>query len=362
MLKKLSAVLVLSLGVLHSAQACTGGQIKATDNSVVFGRTLEFAKNLNSDVIVIPRQFFLHASSPTNQPAMTWKSKYAAVGTNAENTPIIVDGLNEKGLAVGSFYFPGMAGYQEVSGDEVSKSLSSIDLGIWLLTNFATIDEVKEGLKQIKVSKAQFTPWNMTLPLHYIVTESSGKSIVIEYIKGEMHLYDNPIGVLTNTPGFDWHLMNLNNYINLSKKGVNGFDMGSLHLESTGAGSGMLGLPGDFTPPSRFVRIAFFTANAKPVDNAKGAVEALFHLLNNFDLPNGSVEEVTNGQPSYDVTQWTSVNDLANKRFYFKSRNNQNIQMLDLNQLDLDAKEIKKVTMGGETQVENLSDKAVAVQ
>lgn len=362
MLKKISAILMLSLGVLNSAQSCTGGQLKATDNSVVFGRTLEFAKNLNSDVIVVPRHYSLQASSPNDQPAMAWKSKYAAVGTNAENTPIIVDGLNEKGLAVGSFYFPNMAGYQNVSGDEVAKSLSSIDLGIWLLTNFATVDEVKEGITQIKVSKAQFAPWKMTLPLHYIVTEPSGKSIVIEYINGEMHLYDNPLGVMTNAPSFDWHLMNLRNYINLRKNDVDELSIGNLKLEKTGSGSGMLGLPGDFTPPSRFVRIAFFTANARPVANAKDAVDSLFHLLNNFDLPYGSIEQVTPGQSFYDLTQWTSVNDLAHQRFFFKSHNNQTIQMVDLNQLDLDAKEIKKVDMGGQTLVDDLSKKAAPMQ
>lgn len=261
-------------------------------------------------------------------------------------------------LADVSFYFPGLAKYQEVNSTEATSSISSIDVGSWLLTNFATIDEIKEGLKSIKVSNAKFGPFNMVLPLHYIVTEPSGKSLVIEYVDGELHTYDNSIGVLTNSPGFDWHLTNLNNYVNLENKDVKALNVGDLRLKKIGLGSGMLGLPGDFTPPSRFVRMAFFTAYALPVADTNEAVDALFHLLNNFDLPNGSVRAEYQGKPFYDVTQWTSVNDLKNKRFYIKTRDDQDIKMIDLMKFDLNSPSVMKVDLRGKTQIKNVTSLA----
>lgn len=359
MIKKLGLILMITALMLSGALACTGGQIIAQDGSVVFGRTLEFEKDIKSDVIVIPRNYELKAVSPYPGNGLIWKSKYAAVGTNAENQVMIVDGLNEKGMAVGSFYFPGVAKYQAVSQSEASNSLSSIDLGMWLLTNFVNINEVKDGLKKIKVSNAKFGPWNMTLPLHYIVTEPSGKSLVIEYVNGELHTFDNPIGVLTNAPTFDWQMINLNNYVNLQNEDINNKKIKQMDLTKTGLGSGLLGLPGDFTPPSRFVRIAFFTAYALPVADAKQAVYALFHLLNNFDIPKGSVKELFQGQNYYDVTQWTSVNDLKNKRYYIRSLNNQEIRMVDLTKFDLNSKQVKKLSLAGENPMNDISNQAI---
>ena len=117
----------------------------------------------------------------------------------------------------------------------------------------------------------------------------------------------------------------------------------------------MLGLPGDFTPPSRFVRSALFTTNVLPIDTAKGAVLQVFHLLNNFDIPKGSVTDQSQGKPMHDSTQWTSANDLKNKRFHFRTYADSTIRMVDLMTFDLDAKDIKIISMQGETLIKNVS-------
>lgn len=358
-MKSFALATTVFLAATTSVEACTGMTVKAKDGGVAFGRTMEFGADLQSNVIVVPRNYELKAIGPNNSTGLTWKTKYAAVGANGLNRAIIVDGLNEKGLAVGSFYYPEFAKYQEVTANEYNQSLSSSDVGIWLLTNFASIDEVKAGIQKIKVSNAKFPVWNFTLPLHYIVTESSGKSLVIEYTNGKLHIFDNPIGVLTNAPSFDWQITNLMNYVNLKSQDVEKLQLNEqLTLRSTGLGSGMLGLPGDFTPPSRFVRSAFFSSFIVPVDTSKDAIYQLFHTLNNFDIPKGVVQETYKGQPMYDITQWTSANDLKNQRFYFKTYDDQSIRVVDLVKFDKNAKEIKVISMAGETPIRDVSEQA----
>jgi choloylglycine hydrolase len=358
-IKKITLITLASATLLSSVQACTGTTIKAKDNSVVFGRTLEFEADLKSNVLVIPRGYTIQATAPNKSAGLKWQTKYAAVGTNGLGQTMLVDGLNEKGLAVGSFYFPQLAKFQDVSPDEYSKSISSFDVGAYLLTNFATIDEVKAGLNTVKVSDAKFPVWNFTLPLHYIITEPGGKSLVIEYIDGQLKTYDNPIGVLTNAPAFDWQLINLQNYVNLNSKDVEEHTFNeNLTVKKSGLGSGMLGLPGDFTPPSRFVRSAFFTTQVMPVENNQAAILQVFHILNNFDIPNGSVQDIINGKVYQDITQWTSANDLKNKRFFIRTYHDSTIRMIDLKQFDLNAKTIKVISLEGETPFLDVSKQA----
>jgi len=361
-IKSIALAIGLSAIALNSANACTGTKLKAKDNSVVYGRTLEFGFDIHSNVIVIPRNYAFKGTSPFEGQGMQWKSKYAIVGANAEDQKMIVDGLNEKGLSVGSFYFPGYAKYQEVNQKQAGNSINSVELGVWILSNFSTIDEVKQGLQKIKVSNAKFKPWDTVVPLHYIATDLSGKSLVIEYVDGKLNTYDNKIGAFTNSPTFDWHMTNLRNYINLSPLNVTEIKVDRNTVGQFGQGSGMHGLPGDFTPPSRFVRSAVFTASSLPVDNAEQAVTRAFHILNNFDIPKGAIREVQDGKLTTDITLWTSVDDLSNKRFYFHTYNDRALKMVDLMKFDLNAKTIKVIPMAGKNQIADLSTSATEMK
>ena len=122
-------------------------------------------------------------------------------------------------------------------------------------------------------------------PVHAVVHDASGKSIVIEYVDGKLNVYDNPLGVITNSPGFDWHMTNLRNYVNFSFNNHPPIQLGSVKLEPFGQGSGMLGMPGDFTPPSRFVRAVAFSQSVLQPKTGDDAVLTAFHILNNFDIP-----------------------------------------------------------------------------
>jgi len=319
---------------------CTGVRLIAKNGAVVYGRTLEFGQNIESNILMIPRNYAFVATAPNGKKeGASWRSKYAVVGANMLKIIGIADGVNEQGLAGGLFYFPDYAEYQAVAESEYSNSLAPWELLTWLLTNFATVDEVKKALPTIKVSAAVFGPWGFTPPVHAIVHDASGKSLVIEYQQGKLLMYDNPIGVITNAPSFDWHLTNLKNYLNLSPVNAGKKELDTVSLTPFGQGSGMFGLPGDFTPPSRFVRAVAFSQTVTPLQNEDDARAGVFHILNLFNIPKGVVGAPENGIMVYDYTQWTSAMDLTHRRYYWHTYDNSQICVVDLTVMDLDAQE-----------------------
>ncbi|MCH9754048.1 MAG: linear amide C-N hydrolase, partial [Alphaproteobacteria bacterium] len=192
-------------------------------------------------------------------------------------------------------------------------------------------------------------------PMHYIVYDKSGRSIVIEPLGESLVVYENGLGVITNSPTFDWQLTNLSNYINLSPYNINSLQLRNFKLEPFGQGTGMIGLPGDFTPPSRFVRAAFFSSAATPCENSEEALEQTFHILNQFDIPKGIVRQRERGEISYDHTLLTSVKDPQALKYFYRSYHNQAIQYIDLHQFDLNAKTIKAIKVQGKQQTLDVS-------
>jgi choloylglycine hydrolase len=156
----------------------------------------------------------------------------------------------------------------------------------------------------------------------------------LEIEEGVPYIYDNPIGVLTNAPNFPWHLSNLSNYINLTPVNPKAHEMADFMVKPIGHGNGFLGLPGDFTPPSRFVRAAFFKATAPMLPTARQTMLQCFHILNNFDIPIGMNFPKNEIPDLPSATQWTSVIDLTNKVVYYKTFDNNNIRMIDLKEID----------------------------
>ncbi len=356
---KLAAMIAAGALFLSSAaEACTGIRLTAADGTVVHARTLEFAIDLQSDVIVSPRGFARVGVTPDEKDGLAWKAKYASVGANAIGLPVIVDGLNEAGLAAGLFYFPTMAGYMAYEPADAGKTVAPWQLASWVLDNFASVDEVKANIGSIVVGPTVLKQWGFTPPVHMIVHDASGKSAVIEYVGGKLNVYDDPLGVITNSPGFDWQTTNLRNYVNFSLDNHPPIKLGPVKLEPFGQGSGMLGMPGDFTPPSRFVRAVAFSQSVLEPKTGDDAVLSAFHILNNFDIPKGSAREAEkdeHGNILADYTLWTSANDLKTKRFYFRTYEDSRIRMVDLTKMDLDAKAIVTFSMHGEETFQPLN-------
>ena len=341
-----------------SATACTGIRTTAADGTVVQARTMEFGIGMESNVIVVPRGYARTGTAPDGKPGLKWNAKYACVGANGAGMPVMLDGVNEQGLAVGLFYFPNMAQYMPYTAADTDKSIAAWELGSYILENFATIDEARKGVAEIVVPEVVLEQWGFSPGTHYLVIDATGASIVIEYIDGALRVYDNPLGVLTNCPSFDWHMTNLRNYIKLSPTIAPPITIDGVELTSFGQGSGMLGMPGDFTPPSRFVRAVAFSQSAEPNSTGEEAVLQAFHILNNFDIPKGAVRDVekdAHGNIVAEETQWTSACDLKARKFYFRTYGNSQIRSVDLTQMNLDGQEIVTIPMQGDEVIRPLT-------
>ncbi len=352
----LAVIIVLAIG-LSSADACTGITLKAKDGSVVHARTLEFEVDMQSNVLVVPRGYKRQGSTPDGKNGIKWASKYASVGANGSGVPWIFDGFNEKGLSMGLFYHPTTAKYMPYKKSDAKKTLAVWELGSYILENFATTKEVKENIHKVVVPEVVFEKWGFSPPVHFIVTDAKGESIVIEFLNGKMRVFDNPLGVITNSPSFDWHMTNLRNYPNIGATQPKTRKVGGIELKPFGMGAGMVGLPGDFTPPSRFVRAVAFSVSRIPTKDGIETVLQAFHILNNFDIPKGSVREAHRdkyGNIIADFTTWTSASDLKAKKFYFRTYDNSQIRMVDLNKMDLDAKKIVTIPMSGKEVIKEL--------
>ena len=331
--------------------------LRNADGTVVHGRTGEFGYFFDTDVVVIPRQYEFTGETPDGD-GLKFKTKYASVGIIAFDVLGYLDGVNERGLGMGTFYFPSYAGYAKVTAENQSKALSPSQFGNWILGQFSNVAEVKAAVERGDVAIAPtpakgFGP--EPPPFKYVVYERSGASIVIEPLNGNLVIYNNPLGSMANSPTHDWHLTNLRNFIALDPRNVPPITVAGEALSQLGQGSGMLGLPGDFTPPSRFVRASVFSATAVPSKNASDGIEQVFHILNNFDIPIGVAREEHEGVLHTDYTIITAARDPQGLRYYWKTYEDQTLRMVDLNKFDLDAADIKKFKTNTDQPIVDMS-------
>ena len=352
---KLLQIFLCMLVIFGEVFACTGISLRAQDGSVINGRTVEFGSPIEMSVAVIPRNYDFVGEIPEGR-GRRYRSKYAAAGIYCFTDKKLMDGINEKGLVAAAFYFTDYAQYTEITSSNRLQALSPVEFPNWILSQFATVDEVKQALTSVVIAPTVFKAWGSTPPpLHYVVYDRTGKCIVIEPIKGHLRVYDNPLGVITNSPPFDWQTTNLGNYVNLTPFNHESMMLKNLLIKAFGQGSGMLGLPGDFTPPSRFIRAAFFSAFATASQNSDEAVDQMFHLLNPFDIPYGAVREKNNHKVSFDYTMLTSVKNPHTLRYYYRSYADQSIRFIDLHQFNLSSREIKDMKIEGKQQTLDVS-------
>ncbi|MBL0185565.1 MAG: linear amide C-N hydrolase [Candidatus Obscuribacter sp.] len=317
----------------QSAQACTDFLLQANDRSAIVGRSMEWGLDLDSQIWQHNRGQLRTSTAPDGKSGVRWTSKYGYLGLDAHSMPLALDGINEKGLSMGQLWLPGTV-YQKVPGDHPEVALSVVDLGHWVLGNFATVDEVKAAIGGVKIWAPEMADWGGIPTCHLALHDATGKSVVIEFVGGEQKIYDNLGHVLTNAPTFDWHLTNLRNYIKVSSANASPITVGDSVLAPPGQGGGFLGIPGDWTPPSRFVRTSAMLNFAKPANNAAEGITLAQHLLNAVDIPLGDVRTAKNDLEHSDYTQWVVVKDLTNRVLYFRSYYNQALCQIDLKKLD----------------------------
>ena len=233
---------MLSLTAWQTAVACTGIRLIAKDGSVVVARTLEFGAD-RSKVGVFPAGTTFVGTLPNNGTGITFKSKYGMVGANAFGLPVLVDGINDQGLYVGEFFFPGSAQFADVTPENSSRAMAGYQYSMWILANFATVAEVKAAYDRVALVSTVLPALGMAPPVHFRIMDKTGAAVVVEPIGGKLVIYDDPLGVLTNSPTFDWHMTNLSNYVGLSAENRASVTIQGVTLNSFGQGSGFYGIP-----------------------------------------------------------------------------------------------------------------------
>lgn len=327
--------LLAGAGMFTELWACTGISLRAKDGAYIQARTIEWGEGkLPSEYVIIPRGQVQISYTPTGKNGLEFRARYGVAGLAIIQKEFIAEGLNEAGLSAGLFYFPRYGSYVAYDAVQNKQTINDLQLVAWILTQFATVEEVKTALSGVRVIGIDEP--GSTSVVHWRIADTTGRQAVLEIVGGVPYLYENEVGVLTNSPGFSWQVTNLNNYVNLFPGSAPAQQLGGVTLTSFGAGSGFLGLPGDVTPPSRFVRAAFYRATAPQRPTAWETVLQCFHILNNFDIPIGIEHPIGKAPDIPSATQWTSVVDQTNRKIYYKTAYNNTIRCIDMKTIDFE--------------------------
>ena len=339
------AALVLNTG---PASACTAVDVQAQDGTMVASRTMEWFFDMQWQVVSMPKgtAFTMTAPASLGLPAVAQTTRYGIVGVAPAilSEVTFLEGQNTAGLGMSGNFLPGFTEYQKVSAKD-THYVSILDFGTWALGSFANVDELKAGLKGLKVWYDTSLKTGPTPPtLHFVFNDRSGKGLVVEFVGGEMQVYDNKAHVLTNAPTYDWHLTNLRNYINIGTTIKDQVKVGAADLTALGSGGNTMALRADYSPPSRFARAAFLRWHSPQPTNAAEAIQLTSHILNNVDIPKGVAGEQAGKQTVWDTTQWVALKDLTHNQFYIADYDHRtNFVKVDLSQLPQSGPVVKKL-------------------
>jgi len=306
---------------------CGDFQFQTQNNSVICARSMEFPVEMESQMTIYPRGKKYISTASRDLAGLEWVSKYNYVGINGFQMNGIDEGMNEKGLSFGYLTLLDSI-YQTVAEGQESRALALMDVGAWILGNFETVDEVAEAIKNVIVWSGKVDVLGSIPGLHIALHDATGKNLVIEFINGEVAVHENPKGVLTNNPALKEQLENLEKYGYLSPDPDTG----------KGIGTGMIGIPGDGSSESRFVRIAKAVEFAlQPADEIEAVILAT-HILNTVDIPKGTMSVHMENTKLYETTRWRVIKDLTNKILYYNSYNDPALRKVDLTQIANKAK------------------------
>lgn len=304
---------------------CTAVSYQTKDH--YFGRNLDLECSLNEAVTVTPRNCMLKFRCGEKMP-----SHYAMIGMacSAEGFPLYYDATNEKGLSIAGLNFPGNADYKPLAPDK--DNIASFELIPWILGQCVSVSDAENLLAQINLWDEKFHPQLPATALHWIIADRE-RSIVLESLREGLKIYKNPVGILTNNPTFDQHLSNLSQYMHLSSRDpVNSFAAG-LELKPHSRGMGALGLPGDVSSMSRFVRASFVKGNSVSGDSEEESVSQFFHILKSVEMQRGCVRLAPE---RYDITVYSSCCNTDRGIYYYSTYDNSQIHAVDLHRENLE--------------------------
>ena len=340
----LAARFIVTISLISFIQvgfACTAVNTMTKDGTVVAGRNMDWAFDMKWTLMVMPQgtPVLLSAPAKMNLPAEQLSSKYAFIGVSPailKGANSFLEGQNSAGLGMSGNFLPGFTEYQTVSKQD-KNYVSIVNLGAFVLGMFSTVNELKQELPKYKVwfdpsevSGIPTAPW-----LHFVFTDRTGASIIVEFVKGQMVVSDNIANTLTNAPTYDWHLNNARNYLALSGVAPKPISINGKSINELGSeGAGMIGMPGDYTTPGRFIRAAYLRQMAGQVKTGVEANQLIAHILNNVDVPLGTSISTEGKVTVSDYTQWVAIKDLTHNQFKIANYlNRTNYIQLDLNKL-----------------------------
>ena len=308
---------------------CTAATYKTKD--FYFGRTLDYEFSYNEEITITPRNYefkFRNKGSISNH--------YVIIGMAyiEENYPLYYDAINEKGLGMAGLNFVGNAYYNEQ--EEGKDNIAQFEFIPWILSQCATVKEAKVLIEKINILNVSFNDQLPLAQLHWIIADAES-SITVEAVKEGIKVYDNPVGVLTNNPTFDKQLYALNNYINLSNKSPRNTFATDLKLQQYSRGMGAIGLPGDLSSQSRFVRATFVKMNSVSTDEENESVSQFFHILNSVDQQRGCCQ-LDDGK--YEITIYTSCCNVTKGIYYYTTYNNHQITAVNMHKEDLNVNQL----------------------
>lgn len=336
---------------------CTSLGYKDASGRAYFGRTLELTVDLPYQLLHLPAGFETVSEVP-GHPSVTFVARHgflavtmpARVPTAQAPTTLadlkVLEGLNDQGLTFSLLSYPTAAGRQAAVA-ATQAVLSASDLGSWALGQCATVAEVKAALaaQPVMLQPLQLLG-GVESPFHYVVHDATGASMVIEFDHGTMTIYDNPVGVMTNGPKFDWHLTNLDNYTFLSNVDKPSATFGGYKAVQPDSGIATAGLPASNTSVGRFVRAVYYAQFTEKAATPDLAVQTLAHVMNNFDRPRGVTIDYPDGDGGHlevkglaeggaapyatEFTCWTSLSDLDRKLFFVRDYRSLNYTCFDL--------------------------------
>lgn len=316
---------------------CTGVRFTDKSGNLFFGRNLDVPMNYGEKIVITPRNYpipyrFIEAKET--------KRAIIGVGIAVDKYPLYFDCVGESGLSIAGLDFLGYAHFTP-KPIEGKINLTPYELMLWVVDEFDSVRDLKEALKNVNLVN---DPFNSSMPvasLHWIVSDKE-QSIVIEQTETKgLVAYDNPVGVLTNSPEFDWHLTNLTNYLNINPQDAPAKMWGTKDVEPFGVGTGGLGLPGEAMSPSRFVRIAYYNNHYPVEDTEVKNVAKFFNMLKAVAMVEGSV--VDSSQKNV-ATAYTSCYSVANKTCYFNRLHDFTIQSAQLDDSNVSARELTVIS------------------
>lgn len=295
----------------------------SSQNSYFLARTMDFAFELHGYPIFIPENYCLNSDLGNH-----FKTKYSFIGMGRKLTEYtLVDGLNNQGLGIAALYFAGEAVYADHKKGNNMVNLGPHELVNWILGNISSCSDLKEQLSRINIVQVPNSLLNIVVPLHWIISDKYGECYVLESRNDGIHLIENKVGVMTNSPEFEWHVKNLSNYVNTQPGPHSEKKYNNYISHPFGPGSGAIGLPGDYTSSSRFVRTTFMREYSNKDISDLDALNTLIHIMNTVDITKG-VKLKEDGE--IDYTQYRSYMNLSALTYYVQKYEGQDIFTLSL--------------------------------